>query len=52
MQSNNPLVSFVLISYNQNEYIEEALLSAFNQTYSNIEYIISDDYSIDGTNHK
>lgn len=44
-----PLVSVVLISYNAENYIIEALESVKNQSYSNIELIISDDASSDRT---
>lgn len=44
-----PLVSFCIFSYNQRELIIEAIESAFEQTYENIEFIISDDASSDGT---
>ncbi|MBN2572306.1 MAG: glycosyltransferase [Ignavibacteriales bacterium] len=44
-----PLVSFCLFTYNQEDFIEEALSSALNQTYSPLEIIISDDSSIDLT---
>lgn len=43
------LISFVLVSYNQEKYIEAALLSVLDQTYSNIEIIVSDDGSTDKT---
>jgi glycosyltransferase involved in cell wall biosynthesis len=45
----NPLVSICIPTYNGAKYIEEALHSALNQTYSNIEIIISDDNSQDST---
>lgn len=45
----NPLVSIVVITYNSAEYIQETLESIYNQTYPNIELIISDDYSKDNT---
>lgn len=45
----NPLVSILVISYNQEEYILECLNSIKNQTYKNFEIIISDDGSIDAT---
>jgi glycosyltransferase involved in cell wall biosynthesis len=43
------LVSFVVCAYKQEEYIEEAILSAFAQTYEPLEIIISDDCSPDRT---
>lgn len=42
-----PLVSIVIPTYNQASYIEKALLSAIQQTYSNLEIIIADDHSSD-----
>jgi len=44
-----PLVSFVLTSYNQEKYIQEAISGALTQTYSPLEIIISDDCSTDNT---
>lgn len=44
-----PLVTFALFSYNQEDYIKEAILGAFSQTYSHLEIIISDDHSSDRT---
>ncbi len=44
-----PLVSIVVITYNQAEYIDEAVLSCMHQTYPNIEIIVSDDASTDST---
>lgn len=45
----NPLVSIVVITYNSSKYVLETLESAKAQTYQNIELIISDDCSTDGT---
>ena len=44
-----PLVSIGLITYNQKDYIREALEGCFAQTYSPLEIIVSDDHSTDGT---
>lgn len=49
VNTNCPLVSICIPTYNGEKYIEEALNSAINQTYNNLEIIISDDASIDGT---
>jgi glycosyltransferase involved in cell wall biosynthesis len=45
----NPKVSIIILSYNQAEYIKEAISSVLNQTYTNLEIIISDNGSIDST---
>lgn len=44
-----PLVSFILLTYNQEKYIRAALEGLLAQDYSNLEYIISDDCSRDMT---
>ena len=44
-----PLVSVIIPAYNHELYVEEALQSAINQTYENIEFIIIDDGSKDST---
>lgn len=46
---DNPLVSIVVITYNSSKYILECLDSIYNQTYENIELVISDDASQDNT---
>lgn len=45
----NPLVTFALLTYNQEQYIQEAIEGALAQTYSPLEIIISDDCSSDNT---
>jgi glycosyltransferase involved in cell wall biosynthesis len=47
-----PKVSIIIPTYNQEKYIEQTILSALNQIYSNLEIIISDDNSIDNTYKK
>ena len=46
---NCPLVSIHILTYNSSKYILDALESVKNQTYQNIELIISDDCSKDDT---
>ena len=49
MKDDKPLVSYLLLTYNQEKYIKEAVESALAQTYSPLEIIISDDCSKDKT---
>ena len=44
-----PLVSVIIPTHNRREYIVKAIESVLSQTYKNIEIIVVDDYSIDGT---
>jgi len=46
---NSPLVTIITVVYNAQPYIEETILSIISQTYKNIEYIIIDGGSTDGT---
>lgn len=44
-----PLVTILTVSYNSEDTISRTISAVFNQTYSNIEYIIIDGASIDKT---
>ncbi len=47
--NNFPLVSIAMASYNGERFIKEQLESILNQTYKNLEIIVVDDCSKDGT---
>ena len=49
LDADRPLVTFVILSYNEERFIREGIQGAFSQTYSPLEIIISDDCSTDRT---
>ena len=49
MMADKPLVSIVIASYNMAQYLPLAVKSVLDQTYRNIEVLIVDDGSSDGT---
>lgn len=49
MSMERPLISVIIPIYNIKEYLERCVLSVCNQTYDNLEIILVDDGSTDGT---
>ncbi len=49
MMGNNPLVSVNILSFNRREELRNTLTKVYEQNYKNIEVIVIDNASIDGT---
>lgn len=49
LAQDGPLVSILIPVYNRREIVKEAIASALSQTYKNIEIIVVDNCSTDGT---
>ena len=49
MPNKIPKVSIIIPAYNAEKYLEATVQSAIDQTYKNIEIIIVNDESTDGT---
>ncbi|PIE96001.1 glycosyltransferase family 2 protein [Bacillus fungorum] len=48
-KTSTPKVSVIIPTYNMKDYLQEAINSVLRQDYENIEIIVSDDCSSDGT---
>ena len=49
MERNNPLITVVTVVFNGAKLLDDTIQSIINQTYRNIEYIVIDGCSTDGT---
>jgi glycosyltransferase involved in cell wall biosynthesis len=48
-RDGTPLVSILIVTFNQRSFVEDCVLSAAAQEYPNLEIVVSDDASTDGT---
>lgn len=49
MATQEPLVSVHIVTYNQRDFVDETLASVLQQDYPNVEVVVADDGSSDGT---
>ena len=49
LDKQRPLVSVAIITYNQKDFLRECIESILSQDYENIEIVVADDASSDGT---
>ena len=49
MSNNDPNISIIMSVYNSERYLKEAIESILNQTYTDFEFIITDDSSTDSS---
>lgn len=49
---NQPLISIIIPTYNENIYIDEAIQSVLDQSLQDFEILLIDDYSVDGSYEK
>lgn len=49
---DNHRVTVIIVCYNHMQFLEESIFSVINQTYKNIELIVADDFSQDGSPDK
>ena len=49
MNDNSPFFSVIMSVYNDEKHLSESISSITNQTFKNIEFIIVDDASTDGS---
>jgi len=48
-QAGKPLITVITVVFNGEQFLEETIQSVINQTYDNIEYIVVDGVSTDGS---